>query len=405
MGLFDRFFGPPSKDAFARMVKKAIEKAGEKAPIHYDSQRFLLHAKGEGENTLNLTNLYNEYCVVPKAQRAKLVHNFVHTWFSSRKGMPDDFESAQHDLLPGIRSRMLFEHTIMKMRIAGEKKFNWPYRPLAEVLGIGLVYDLPTSMMQVQQHSLDEWKATFEEAYEVACENLRQITQHKLIEAAPGVWQSPWRDNYDPSRMLLLDYIRYHEVRGDPVVMVPNRDTLLLTGSKDAAGLTRMVEMAETAYQHPRSLSGIAFRLSTEDEWLPFLPAPDHPHHKNYRLLQIKSIGSEYDDQKAALNELHQKTGKDIFVASYSAVELKDTGELRSYCVWSEGVVAFLPKTDYIYFFRPRDNQDGEVVATVPWAKAETVLGDRIKPVGIYPERYLVEGFPTEEEIAAFSIS
>jgi hypothetical protein len=402
VGIFDRFFGPPSRDKFARMLQQAIEKAGEKEPILYDPERFCLHSKGEGVNTLNLTNAYNEYCGASKEQKPSVVHNFVQTWFAHRKEMPDDFESARHDLLLGIRTRMVFEHTAMKMKMDGHAEFNWPYRALAESLGIGLIYDLPSSMVQVQQHLLDQWKATFEEAYEVACENLRGITKHTLNEVAPGVQASPWQDNYDPSRMLLVDYIRHHEVVGDPVVMVPNRDTLLLTGSEDSAGLGKLAEIAEAAHEHPRPLSLIACRLTDEDEWVPFLPPPEHPQYKQYRLFQIRCFGSDYEEQKATLNEFHEKTGKDIFVASFSAVEKQDTGEIRSYCVWSQGVSAFLPKADYVYFFQPGDDEKGDIVATVPWTIAEAVLGDRLTPVGLYPERYLVEGFPTEEEIAAF---
>jgi uncharacterized protein YtpQ (UPF0354 family) len=404
MGIFDKFFGQPSKDQFAQMLKDAIEKAGEKDPIFYDSEEFSLRTKGEGENWLNLTNAYNEYRGASRAQKLSVVRNFVQTWFARHKEMPDDFQSASHDLLPGIRSRMMFEHTALRMKLDGHTDFNWPYHPLGEFLGIGLIYDLPSSMVQVQQHLLEQWKATFEEAYEVACENLRAITKHTLNEAAPGVWMSPWKDNYDPSRMLLIDYIRHHEVAGDPVVMVPNRDTLLLAGSEDPAGLAKLVEIAEDAHEHPRPLSVIAYRLTDADEWVPFLPAEEHPRYKQFRLLQVKSFGSDYNDQKAVLDELHEKEGKDIFVASYSAVEMKETAEIRSYCVWSEGVVGYLPKTDYIYFFRPKDDESGDVVATVPWADAEMVLGDRLKPLGIYPERYLVEGFPTEEEIAAFGM-
>ncbi len=405
MGIFDRFLGAPSKDQFAGMLKNAIEKAGEKEPIHYDPEKFCLHAEGKGENTLNLANAYNEYCGASEDQKPVVVRNFVQTWFSHRKEMPDDFESARHDLLPGIRNRMVFEHTTMKMKSDGHTKFNWPYRPLAEALGIGLIYDLPSSMVQLQQHFLDRWKTTFDEAYEAACENLRAITKHTLNEAAAGVLVSPWQDNYDPSRMLLLDYIRHHEVKGDPVVMVPNRDTLLLTGSEDWCGLVELAEIAEAAHEHPRPLSLIAFRLTAADEWVPFLPARDHPNYVRYRLFQVKSFGSDYDDQKAALEELHQKTGKDIFVASYSATQNQETGEIRSYCVWSEGVIAFLPKTDYIFFFRPRDDENGDIIAAVPWVVAEADLGHHIKPVGIYPERFLVEGFPTEEEIAALALA
>ena len=117
-------------------------------------------------------------------------------------------------------------------------------------------------------------------------------------------------------------------------------------------------------------------------------------------MLQVKTLGSDYGDQAEALNALHENTGKDIFVAGFSALRKQDTGAIRSYCVWSEGVVAFIPKTDDIFFFRAKGSEDGEIVATVPWEKAQAVLGERIKPVGLYPERYLVEGFPSEEQLA-----
>lgn len=402
MATLDSSSGPMSNDEFAQLLKDAIEKAGEKEPILYDPEQFCLHAEGEGENTLHLTNAYNEYCKASETQKPSVVRNFVKTWFSCRREMPDDFDSAKHDLLPAIRNRMMFEHTTMRMKIDGKTSFHWPYFALAEFLGVGLVYDLPSSMVQLQQSALDQWEVSFDEAYEVACENLRAITKHILSEVASGVWSSPWRDNYDPSRMLLIDYVRHHAVIGDPVVMVPNRDTLLLTGSDDQDGLARMVEIAESAFEHPRSLSGIAFRLTDENEWIPFLPSSQHPQYKQYRLLQVRTSGNDYAEQKGAMDELHEQTGKDIFVASYSAFEKEDTKEIRSYCVWSDGVVAFLPKADYIYFYRKRDTEKGAIVATVSWPVAEATLGDRIKPVGIYPERYLVEEFPTEEEIAAF---
>jgi hypothetical protein len=255
-------------------------------------------------------------------------------------------------------------------------------------------------MMQVQQHSLDEWKVTFDQAFEVACQNLQGISGHGLERAAPGVWRSPWRDNYDPSRMLLTDFIRAHEVAGDPVVMVPNRDTLLLAGARDADALGKLVAMGEEAYEHPRPISGMAFRLGADKQWVPFVPKRGHPHYEKFMLLRVQNIGGDYGDQAEVLNALHEKAGKDIFVAKFSAMKKKDGGEVRSYCVWSEGVVALLPRTDDIMFFRPKDNEDGDIVAAAPWERAEAVLGERIKPAGMYPERYLVEGFPSEEQLA-----
>jgi hypothetical protein len=87
-------------------------------------------------------------------------------------------------------------------------------------------------------------------------------------------------------------------------------------------------------------------------------------------------------------------------VASFSARQQK-SGEVRSYCVWSKGVVSFLPRTDDVFFFRPKGGEEGDIVAVAPWGRAESVLGDMLKPVGLYPERYLVDGFPSEEQLAA----
>jgi hypothetical protein len=385
------------------MMLDAIRKAGEKSPIHYDPESFVLRQEAEAKGVMYLGNVYKEYCAAGDEQKQILLKNFVRTWFSHRREPPTDFEDVKPDLLPGVRARCYFEITRMKMKREEEAKLDWPFRVLADALGAGLVYDLPESMMQIQQHSLDRWQATFDEAFEVACHNLRAISQQELKEVAPGVWRSPWRDNYDPSRMLLTDYLRQHEVLGDPVVMVPNRDTLLLAGSRDAAALARLATLAEEAFDHPRSITGLAFRLKADDQWVPFLPDRDHPHYQQFQLLRIKSLGSEYSEQAEFLKEHNEKTGKDVFVASFSAVQQRETGEVRSYCVWSEGIVSWLPATDDIYFFRPSGEKEGNIAGSASWEQARTVLGDLMKPLGLYPERYEVEAFPSEEQLRSIA--
>jgi hypothetical protein len=129
------------------------------------------------------------------------------------------------------------------------------------------------------------------------------------------------------------------------------------------------------------------------------VPEVGHPHYRPFRELQIASIRSDYTEQKAALDELHQKSGTPIFVANYMLADNQYTGEIVSYCSWSASLVSFLPKTDYIAFGRVRDPKTVEIMAHAPWFHVEAVLGDRIRPVGIYPERYRVEQFPTEDEI------
>jgi hypothetical protein len=176
---------------------------------------------------------------------------------------------------PRARGRAFYELAALTASAQEAAELDWPFRVLGDSLGVGLVYDLPEAMWQAQRHHLDARQIGFDERFEAALKNLRRVSEHRLDPVAKGLWASPWRDNHDPSRMPLRDLVRQHDLAGDPVVMVPNRDTLLLAG----------------------------------------------------------------DDDEEALKERHEKARKDVFVAAFSLVQEKATGAVRSYCVWSEGVV------------------------------------------------------------------
>jgi hypothetical protein len=148
---------------------------------------------------------------------------------------------------------------------------------------------MPNSMSQIQGHHLTTWGVGFEEAMRVALDNLRQISGPDLEPIAPGVWRSPWRDNYDASRLLLTDLIESHGVEGDPVLMVPNRDTLLLTGSDDVAGLAVMAAAAGEATEHPRPIHAIPVRLEF-GSWSPFLPPEGHPSHQDFKRIWVLDV-------------------------------------------------------------------------------------------------------------------
>jgi hypothetical protein len=391
----DRPAGAPDRDAFAAMIIEQIRQAGEKGEIAYDAEGFRLRVQGEHTNIANLNNLYDEYVWAGPAERARLVRNFVRSWFAPLKGVPEDFEDVHPDLLPSVRPRAYIELNLLRMRLQGIQHPAWPYRPLAGHLAVSLVYDLPESLMQIQQRHLDDWKVTFDDALARALANLRGISGHGFEEAGPGVWRSPWQDNLDASRLALPEVLREHPVRGDLIAMVPNRDTLLLTGSGDEEGLARLAELAAEAYEHARSISGLALRLDG-DEWLPFLPAEGHPAYQQFRLLAIRSLAGDYADQKGLLEQLQEGEADPAYIAPCTAMRDKESGEAFSYCVWSEGVHAWLPRADMVVFYR-HDEENGQVLGSAPWEEVVQVAGDLLEPLDLYPERYRVRDFPGEE--------
>jgi hypothetical protein len=289
--------------------------------------------------------------------------------------------------------------TRLKAQVEGIASYEWPHRIVAEHLAVGLVYDLPEAIMQVQQRHLSAWGLSLDEAFDVACENLLDISQHQWESPSPGVWVSPWRDNHDASRLILPDLLQTIAVQGDCVAMVPNRDTLLLSGSEDEPGLAHMANLAEKALDHARAITGLAFLL-VDETWRPWLPDTEYPLHDRFHLLQLKSVGQDYAEQKRLLDALHEKSKLDLWVASYSAARNDHTWKLHSYCVWSQGVGTLLPQTEQVYFFVPKGDKDGDIVVRANWDRVQQVVGHLMERQDIYPVRYRVKAFPTKEQLA-----
>jgi hypothetical protein len=110
----------------------------------------------------------------------------------------------------------------------------------------------------------------------------------------------------------------------------------------------------------------------------------------------------EYNDQKELLDKIHESTGEDVFVASFSAVQHKDSGRIASYGVWAEGVPTLLPETDDLVLMRGNPQTDDiHVAASGPWQRVREIAGDLMQPLGVYPERYRVVEFPTPQQLAA----
>jgi len=259
MSLFDKLFGQPGKKKFARLLSDAIRQAGETVAIRYDAEAFRLVVEGEEKRFFNLANVYREYCATPSAKRGRALRHYVRSWFANRKRIPASFEDVVLDLLPAVRNRCQFEITRLRAQADGLPLLEWPHRVIADHLTVSLVYALPEAMMQVRQQNLSDWGRSLEEALDAACDNLRQVSHDQWDNSCPGVWVSPWRDNRDASRLVLTDLLQAHHVKGDHVAMVPNRDTLIVTGSGDEAGLAHMAMLAEEALDHGRPISCLAF--------------------------------------------------------------------------------------------------------------------------------------------------
>jgi hypothetical protein len=400
--MLDRFLGPPNRDKFARLVMAGIRRAGEQRKIAFDRDQFCLRPEGDDVSVMNLGNVYAEFCAAGKDARPKMLSNIVRNWFADRRPLPDAFEDIHPDLLPNVRSRAYFEFATLQLKLEGRgTSLDYPQQVLADHLAIGLVYDLPDSMRTIVRQDLENWGVTFYEALEAACANLRQKEDPVFVSPQDGVYLSATGDNYDASRLILTDMVHQFDVQGELVAMVPNRDTLIVTGSESLGGLKIMAARAKQALEEPRPISMLAFHL-VDDCWTEWRPAIDHPLYQQFAILRLQSLAQQYAEQKELLEAHHQSNNEDLYVATFSGIHNSQTGEVKSYCVWSEGVESLLPKTDLVYFFRAgHAKDDGSILATCKWESVEHLLEPLLESQDMYPPRYRVRSFPSAGQLRA----
>lgn len=399
--MLTKLLGKPTKDEFAQTLIERAQREGASELTH-DQERFriIVGDPEECASQLNLGNVYEEYVSAGPLQRRTLLKGYVTMLLDSpTQRIPDTFREAQSGLLPRVRERSYHPMAKLHTEAEGEEYFEPAYRILADHLLLELVYDLPESIATIGKISLEEWGVGLGMALDVASLNLADHSDNGFDSPQPGVYVSAWHDNHDASRLVLIDLIRSLEVDGDHVAIVPHRDVLIVTGSEDVEGLAKMAELAEAASSDTRFMTAIPVRLQWE-QWVPFRLPEGHSLHPRFEVLRYQSITRDRDEQKTLLDQLHERNDEDVFVASYTATQDQDTGKVQSYCVWSKGVLTLLPETDLVHFYNDELSEEERLVGSASWGRVVEILGNVMKRHNMCPPRYIVDAFPSRDQLA-----
>jgi hypothetical protein len=130
------------------------------------------------------------------------------------------------------------------------------------------------------------------------------------------------------------------------------------------------------------------------------MPNQSHPHYSRFALLRVQSTGQDYAEQKEYLEKLNQKNGDDIFVATFNGIQNKETDDVFSYAVWPKDVPTWLPRVDKLALMRSEDDQP----EFVDWETVVGVASDLMTPLDMYPKRFRVTEFPSEEQLQAMGM-
>ena len=396
MGLLDKLFGQPSRKKFAKDLIQSLKNAGDKRSVSFDSKEFrLVFADTQGQGgEMNLANLYLEYCRVEKSDRKRCMTDMVRAALSHLKEMPSNFDEASFDIRPRLWTRATFEQLQLRRRIEKGPPVNWPLEPIGDHLYLSLVYDLPESVRSLSQDDLEQWGVTYWEAREVAIRNLQEC---KFAYASVGgeLYASNTGDSYDATRLILTELFEEFEVNGQTIAMVPNRDTLLISGTDSEVGLKMMMEFAQSQISEaPRPMTTMPLILNPDGTWTDWTPDSDHPLAAEIRRMKLNWIQVEYAEQAALLKKINEIESVDEFIGSFDI--LQKEGMDQSYCVWSKGVPSLLPHTDLITFFVP---VTPEAPLVSDFESARNELGPMMEKLDLFPNRFRVTDFPSEEQL------
>jgi hypothetical protein len=213
---------------------------------------------------------------------------------------------------------------------------------------------------------------------------------------APDVGWTPPLAGEAECAALLADVasIRALHVKGKHLAFAPSTSKLWISGTEEN-GLAALCNLARREYDEPQGkpLTPAPLVLGDDNRWQRWLPTTNHPLYWLVRELHIHQADELYEEQRqllaqqpggpAELGEL----GKH-FTHSFP---LANGGEL--FYSWSELTEepTVLPKTDMVQI-----QPAGREPVRVAWDTFAEAVGHRLKPLGLYPERYFVAEFPSE---------
>jgi hypothetical protein len=324
---------------------------------------------------------------------------FLRSLLAPKPDKGGTLDEVRARLLPTIRDPLFLDSLRIPSLKDGATPPDIPNLPLAGFYRISIAIDSEASMSLANAEDLARWGIDVGQALAIALRNLAASRAEPMERVVPGLFRSPWQDNYDPSRLLLPQLIAGLGLRGAPVAMMPNRDCLLVADGADDAALAKLAELGRAEFDHPRRISAVPLAWK-DDAWSPFTAGGPGPGARALAELGFAGRGQAYTDQKQHLEELHGLTGKDVFVASCSGVQVKDSDTAQSYCVWACDVETLLPRTDLIALIDGRLAEGSQHLGLFRWEDVERIAGGLFRPVGMTPERWLTSGFPAAEDLA-----
>lgn len=240
-------------DEFARALTRALPSSS--VSVAGDLKLTMKEANGVNR-TVQLNNAYNEYKLDP--QRFGDIVGTFSAMFSQSASKETALDRTR--VVPVIKDRQWLDelHNTLKGRGVAQQHLAEPFN---KELVIVYALDDPNRMRYLTTQ--EDFGLSRAELRALAVENLKRVLPKIELRGDDEVMLMSAGGNYEASLLLIDDIWSSGQVKvnGDIVVAIPTRDVLLVTGSRNRAGLKRVRELtAKFVAQGPYELTDTLFR-------------------------------------------------------------------------------------------------------------------------------------------------
>lgn len=387
---------PVTRADFARRIQAALKALGVAQDFEWDELDNRL-TQPDGPS-FPLEEHFLEVQTQPVAQLDALVGAYAYMYVHPPR-QPETWAEAKERVFPWVRPMAFHAYRGYQIQ-TGEKVDNVPYGALTPHVTVCAATPSKMKTLVVTVPDLERWGVSFEAVLEQARENIAQRGMLPWLASPefPGMYRSPWKDEFGIGRMVFRDIYASLGLKGDPVVIAPSWQSFFVAGSDDIQGLTSLAKFAVPIAQREPFLILRPLR-ARGDAFEHWLPPEGHPAREPLHLLHLLNEVGDYGAQ-ARTGRLfleRQEQASNIPVPAICGV--RGAPGLHTMATWLEGPPCALPEVGFVLLKRKYST-----IGYVSFDALKRVLGPALAPMNMYPQRWLGRAFPTEEQLAAMDL-
>ncbi|MEV6216476.1 hypothetical protein [Nocardia sp. NPDC051833] len=378
------------REQFVETVMTTVRAHGI-GDAEYSAEDFSVH-HSDGR-VIFLDNIFRECQQLGAAEREERITAFIAAMTGS-DDVPGDWESVR----PMLRS-------VLRPVTLGQDGPRPLHRAAFPFIDEIVVVDLPRTRSFVSVDQVASWGVDAEQVFAAARDNLTALSKPGSPAELQILRFVEDGDSYFASWLLVPGWLAgYAGGEARPVAFIAENDSLLVVPD-DPELLVEVFEMIEQQYRDAaRPVSPQGYTVDEHGTVVPFDEAGPHPSMPLALRARAGLAATEYSIQTDHLNDVFEEylelPDLDIAPAYAATVNYEESSDgAFTSVVWGEGVEYLLPETDVVRFLRRDDNDEVELLCTVPFPTVVEILGLTPLPT-IEPTRFEARHWPDPTALA-----